>query len=106
MNYQVQPVSMDFDYDQHFKTVLPEAYERLLLDVMRGDSTLFTRNDELEAAWRFVNPVLQAWESSSSAPEFYPAGTWGPSAADRLIADAKAFWRTPSGLEGTPLLSR
>ena len=99
MNYQVQPVSMDFDYDQHFKTVLPEAYERLLLDVMRGDSTLFTRNDELEAAWRFVTPVLQAWESSSSSPELYPAGTWGPSAADRLIAEAKAFWRAPTGTD-------
>ena len=95
MNYQVQPVSMDFDYDQHFDQVLPEAYERLLLDVMRGDSTLFTRSDELEAAWRFVTPVLTAWESSSSSPDFYPAGTWGPPSADRLIGENKALWRTP-----------
>lgn len=95
MNYQVQPVSMDFDYDEHFDAQLPEAYERLLLDVMRGDSTLFTRSDELEAAWRFVTPILEAWESSSSAPEFYPAGTWGPAAADRLISDSKALWRAP-----------
>jgi glucose-6-phosphate 1-dehydrogenase len=95
MNYQVQPVSMDFDYNEHFDTVLPEAYERLLLDVMRGDSTLFTRSDELEAAWRFVTPVLQAWESSSAAPEFYPAGTWGPAAADRLLAESRALWRAP-----------
>jgi len=95
MNYQVQPVSMDFAYDEHFDTILPEAYERLLLDVMRGDSTLFTRSDELEAAWRFVTPVLNAWESSSAAPEFYPAGTWGPPAADRLLAESKALWRAP-----------
>ena len=95
MNYQVQPVSMDFAYDEHFDAQLPEAYERLLLDVMRGDSTLFTRSDELEAAWRFVTPILEAWEGSSSAPEFYPAGTWGPAAADRLISDSKALWRAP-----------
>jgi glucose-6-phosphate 1-dehydrogenase len=79
MNYHVQPVSMDFDYGQHFDTVLPEAYERLLLDVIRGDSTLFTGNDELEAAWRFVTPVLKAWESSSSSPELYAAGHLGTS---------------------------
>lgn len=95
MNYQVQPVSMDFSYDEHFDAQLPEAYERLLLDVMRGDSTLFTRSDELEAAWKFVTPVLEAWEASSSAPEFYPAGTWGPGSADRLISESKALWRSP-----------
>lgn len=95
MNYQVQPVSMDFEYDEHFDAQLPEAYERLLLDVMRGDSTLFTRSDELEAAWRFLTPVLEAWESSSSSPDFYPAGTWGPPSADRLIAESRALWRTP-----------
>jgi glucose-6-phosphate 1-dehydrogenase len=95
MNYQVQPVSMDFDYEDHFDTHLPEAYERLLVDVMRGDSTLFTRSDELEAAWRFVTPILETWEGSPAAPEFYPAGTWGPSTADRLISETKAVWRTP-----------
>lgn len=95
MNYQVHPVSMDFEYGEHFSQELPEAYERLLLDVIRGDSTLFTRSDELEAAWRFVTPVMEAWEASSSSPELYPAGTWGPSAADRLITDIKAQWRAP-----------
>ncbi len=95
MQYQIQPVSMDFGYESHFSVQLPEAYERLLLDVMRGDSTLFTRSDELEAAWRFVTPVLQAWESSSSPPECYPAGTWGPAGADRLIAESRARWRSP-----------
>ena len=95
MNYQVQPVSMDFEYGAHFTAQLPEAYERLLLDVMRGDSTLFTRSDELEAAWRFVTPVLESWESSSAAPDFYPAGTWGPRSADQLISETKACWRAP-----------
>ena len=95
MNYQVQPVSMDFEYEDHFTAQLPEAYERLLLDVIRGDSTLFTLSDELEAAWRFVTPVLEAWESSSSSPELYQAGTWGPASADRLISETKALWRAP-----------
>ena len=95
MNYQVHPVSMDFEYEDHFTARLPEAYERLLLDVIRGDSTLFTRSDELEAAWRFVTPVIEAWEASSSSPEMYPAGTWGPASADRLISDTKAQWRAP-----------
>ncbi|MBL8815619.1 MAG: glucose-6-phosphate dehydrogenase [Planctomyces sp.] len=95
MQYQVQPVSMDFEYEDHFQAHLPEAYERLLLDVIRGDSTLFTRSDELEAAWKFVTPVLDAWRNSSASPDLYPAGTWGPSAADRLMAECRAAWRSP-----------
>ncbi|MCP4787082.1 MAG: glucose-6-phosphate dehydrogenase [Fuerstiella sp.] len=95
MQYQVQPVAMDFDYEDHFTTHLPEAYERLLLDVMRGDSTLFTRSDELLAAWRFVAPVLRHWESGPAGLEFYPAGTWGPSSADRMLAESRRVWREP-----------
>lgn len=95
MQYHVQPVTMDFEYDEHFETEIPEAYERLLLDVIRGDSTLFTRSDELEAAWRIVTPVLESWESRSDPPELYPAGTWGPKAADALIASVPATWRRP-----------
>jgi len=95
MQYHVEPVVMDFDYEDHFPHTLPEAYERLLLDVARGDSTLFTRSDELDAAWQFVDPVLEAWEGSSAAPDFYPAGTWGPAAADRLLTDNGHHWRVP-----------
>ncbi|MEZ6129542.1 MAG: glucose-6-phosphate dehydrogenase [Planctomycetaceae bacterium] len=95
MQYQVQPVTMDFDYEDHFTSHLPEAYERLLLDVMRGDSTLFTRSDELLAAWKFVDPVLKFWESGSAGLEFYPAGTWGPAGADRLLTESGHHWRVP-----------
>ena len=95
MQYHVQPVRMDFEYEDHFQTEIPEAYERLLLDVMRGDSTLFTRNDELEAAWRFVTPVLNEWESSSKSPEFYAAGTWGPEGAAKLFEAVGGEWREP-----------
>lgn len=93
MQYQVQPVVMDFDYEDTFHAHLPEAYERLLLDVMRGDNTLFTRSDELLEAWKFVDPVLKEWESGPTGLEFYPAGTWGPAAADRLLNESGRRWR-------------
>jgi len=96
MQYHIEPVVMDFDYEDHFPAELPGAYERLLLDVMRGDSTLFTRSDELLAAWKFVSPILAAWERSSSSPDLYPAGTWGPAAADRLVSEDGHRWREPS----------
>lgn len=95
MQYHVEPVVMDFDYEDHFTNHLPEAYERLLLDVMRGDPTLFTRSDELEAAWKFVTPVLDAWQKSSAAPELYTAGTWGPALADRLLSESGRSWQIP-----------
>jgi glucose-6-phosphate 1-dehydrogenase len=95
MNYQIHPVTMDFAYETAFESVLPEAYERLLLDVLRGDSTLFTRSDELEAAWQFVTPVLEYWEKEKVVPETYPAGSWGPVAADKLLRKSGRRWREP-----------
>lgn len=92
MQYQVQPVDMKFDYQQTFDIEMPEAYERLLLDVIRGDSTLFTRSDELEAAWKFCDPILKAWESDSHSPELYAAGTWGPKAAQHLLSRTGRQW--------------
>jgi glucose-6-phosphate 1-dehydrogenase len=91
---QMQPVRMDFDYSSSFGAEPPEAYERLLHDVMMGDQTLFTRNDEVEAEWRVVTPILDHW-AQSSAPDLpnYEAGTWGPEAADGLIATTGAHWR-------------
>jgi glucose-6-phosphate 1-dehydrogenase len=97
MNYQIHPVTMDFEYDEAFHRRLPEAYERLLLDVLRGDSTLFTRTDELEAAWAFVTPVLESWERNAIQPEAYAAGTWGPKEADELLQRSGRSWRQPGG---------
>lgn len=96
MQYQIHPASMDFRYDASFEQQLPEAYERLLLDVLKGDSTLFTRSDELAAAWRFVTPVLQAWEQAGHTPAEYPAGSWGPAAADQLLSRYGHEWREPN----------
>jgi glucose-6-phosphate 1-dehydrogenase len=96
MQYQIQPVNMDFKYESSFAEALPEAYERLLLDVLRGDSTLFLRTDELEAAWHFVTPVLDDWNNQSVTPEPYRAGTWGPRAADSLLWTDGREWRTPT----------
>jgi len=95
MKYEIHPVTMDFAYDSAFSGGLPEAYERLLLEAMRGDSTLFTRNDELEVAWQFVAPVLDAWERSEHTPHPYWAGTWGPTAANELMSKNGHHWREP-----------
>lgn len=96
MQLDLHPVEFDFDYDHSFHAELPEAYERLLLDALRGDATLFMRSDELEAAWEFVTPILDDWKASSS-PQFpnYAAGTWGPPEADRLIDERFGGWRHP-----------
>ncbi|MDB4951799.1 MAG: glucose-6-phosphate 1-dehydrogenase [Gemmatimonadetes bacterium] len=90
----LQPVSMDFDYARAFGTESPEAYERLLLDSMLGDATLFARKDEVEAAWALVTPILDAW-AAAGEPEPYPAGTWGPEAADRLVEADGHEWHQP-----------
>ena len=84
---QVEPVRMDFRYGSSFNQPIPEAYERLLLDAIRGDASLYARNDEVEAAWSLITPVLHAWQNLS-CPLFpnYPAGTWGPVAAQKLMA--------------------
>ena len=92
MQYQVQPVDMEFDYQQTFDVAMPEAYERLLRDVIRGDATLYTRSDELEAAWRFCDPILEAWEKPEHHPELYAGGTWGPKAAQELLSRSGRTW--------------
>ena len=77
---------MDFRYGTAFAIPSPEAYERLLLDVMLGDPTLFTRTDEVDSAWQFITPILDAWAGPDAPrPVNYPAGTWGPAEADALI---------------------
>lgn len=91
----IRPVKMDFAYGASFGTVPPEAYERLLLDCALGDSTLFTRSDEVEAAWTFVSAYLQLLKEAP-VPSFpnYEAGSWGPPEADRLIEQTGHSWRS------------
>jgi len=91
---RLQPVSMDFDYSRAFGVESPDAYERLLLDAMLGDATLFARSDEVEAAWALLTPVLEEWERGGE-PEPYPAGSWGPPSADRLLEEDGRRWRAP-----------
>ncbi len=87
---------MQFRYREAFKTKAPEAYETLLLDVIRGDAALFMRADQVEYAWKLVSPILTAWESAPSDGSYlYPAGSWGPAAADRLIAGSGHCWLNP-----------
>jgi glucose-6-phosphate 1-dehydrogenase len=93
---EVAPVDMDFSYAEAFGETAAPAYETLLLDVMIGEATLFTRSDEVDAAWRIIDPLLSYWESHP--PEkmaTYPAGSWGPAEADALIAADGARWREP-----------
>jgi glucose-6-phosphate 1-dehydrogenase len=90
---RLQEVRMDFRYGTSFASPPPEAYERLLLDVMLGDPTLFTRTDEVDSAWQFITPILDAWDATGTEPATYPAGTWGPEEADRLLAEDGARWR-------------
>ena len=92
--YRPRIVSMDFRYGQAFGLASPEAYERLLLDAMRGDQTLFTRKDEVEAAWKLVDNILKITESPEGpAPFVYPAGTWGPGESEELLSADGRQWR-------------
>jgi glucose-6-phosphate 1-dehydrogenase len=91
---RIYPVRMEFNYSASYGETTPEAYERLLLDVMAGDATLFMRRDAVEAAWQFVMPILETWQQRPERflPE-YRAGTWGPLEADRLIESDNREWR-------------
>jgi glucose-6-phosphate 1-dehydrogenase len=88
----VRPVNMDFRYGTSFGMGAPEAYERLLLDAMLGDSTLFTRRDSVEAAWELLTPVLDEWAAGASPLQFYEAGSWGPDRAAELIERDGREW--------------
>jgi glucose-6-phosphate 1-dehydrogenase len=90
---RIRPVNMEYRYGTAFMSESPEAYERLILDAMRGDATLFTRNDEIEALWGIIDPILVAWDqdTSSEIPQ-YEAGSAGPAEADALI-DGGRVWR-------------
>jgi glucose-6-phosphate 1-dehydrogenase len=89
---RIRPVNMEFLYGTAFLSQSPEAYERLILDAMRGDATLFTRDDEVEAQWRVIDPILEAWQSDSRPLPRYEAGSAGPAEADSLMGDGDR-WR-------------
>ncbi len=84
---------MNFSYKSVFLVDMPEAYQRLLLDCMVGDQTLFTRQDDVEISWRLFTPILQAWEQDESAPYKYAAGSESFAEADRLIEADNRKWR-------------
>lgn len=90
---RLRPVELELDFRETFKMPRMEAYERLLLDVLRGHLTLFMRSDELEAAWEWVEPILDNWEQEGNEPLPYAAGTWGPAAASALIGRDGLQWR-------------
>jgi glucose-6-phosphate 1-dehydrogenase len=92
---QIRTVTMDFQYGTTFAVPPAEAYETLLLDAMRGDPTNFTRTDSVEESWRIVEPVLDLWRSAGGAPHLYAAGSWGPDAADEMLARDGRRWRKP-----------
>ena len=89
---RMRPVYLDLDLQSAFTERRAEAYERLLIDVVKGRLTHFMRRDELEAAWRWVDPVLEAWSTLGDAPKPYPAGSWGPPAASALVARENVLW--------------
>jgi glucose-6-phosphate 1-dehydrogenase len=94
--FRVQSVAMDFQYDRAFTdTGEADGYPRLLHDAMCGDATLFIRADEVEQAWRIVDPYLEAWSEPGGGLHFYPAGTWGPHIADLLLERSGDSWRIP-----------
>ena len=95
-----RPVRMHFGYDSEFGAYTPEAYERLLLEAMAGDATLFIRRDEVETAWRIVDNIKAAWgDQPLTNREFYAAGSWGPMAAEELLANDGYVWHDPQPAE-------
>jgi glucose-6-phosphate 1-dehydrogenase len=92
--FRVRSADMDFSYGESFPEEQPEAYERLILDALRGDPTLFIRADEVEQSWRVVDPIVQHWESDQRRIPFYEAGSWGPVEADQMLARDGRSWRS------------
>ena len=89
----VRPVDMNFTYGTSFGQRIHDAYERLIMDALIGDPSLFTRDDEVEAEWGLITPILEHW-AKTPAPELpnYAAGSWGPEAADKMVTDAGRKW--------------
>ncbi len=96
--FKVRSVNMDFSYDETFSEPSPEAYERLLLDALIGDPTQFIRSDEVRQAWRICDPILTGWTKAGVPVHKYKAGTWGPEAADALLARDGRSWHNPADI--------
>ncbi|HTI82241.1 MAG TPA: glucose-6-phosphate dehydrogenase [Acetobacteraceae bacterium] len=94
---RLSPTALDIRFEKTFGMRFPDAYERLLMDTVRGNATLFMRRDEVEAAWTWVEPILQAWSGRPDHPRPYPAGTWGPTAAIALIERDGRTWHEDLG---------
>ncbi len=91
----LRPVRMDFDYEKSFEMASPEAYERLLLDALRGQRSLFARDDEVEASWKIADSIRAVWDAAQPPPLLpYKCATWGPDAAAGIFADAETSWQT------------
>jgi glucose-6-phosphate 1-dehydrogenase len=95
---EIRDVNMDFAYGGTFTEASPEAYERLILDVLLGDPPLFPRHEEVELSWQILDPILEAWvrqDQKGNKPEAYPSGTWGPESAEKMLARDGRTWRRP-----------
>lgn len=96
---ETRSVDMEFHYRDSFKeSIIPEAYERLLMDALNGDASLFVRSDGVEVSWRLIDPILRGWESPEAPPlALYERGEWGPLEADELLARDGHKWRHGCG---------
>jgi glucose-6-phosphate 1-dehydrogenase len=95
-DFRVRTASMEFSYGEVFEEQTPEAYERLLLDALVGDPTLFIRSDEVMQSWRIVDPIIERWTGGGRRIGLYEAGSWGPDAADGLLGAPTRRWRDPA----------
>jgi len=94
--FDIKSVNMDFHYSDYSEMYIPDAYERLLLDAVLGDATLYPRSDSVEEAWKIIDPILKEWQRDKQIKLYgYPAGTWGPQDADGLFDDPNITWRYP-----------
>ena len=91
---EIRDVNMDFAYGGTFTESSPEAYERLILDVLLGEPPLFPRHEEVELSWKILDPIVDYW-AKHGKPAPYPAGTWGPASADKMLARDGRVWRRP-----------
>jgi glucose-6-phosphate 1-dehydrogenase len=99
---RLRQVPLDMSFAEAFKVRNPDAYERLIMDVIRGNQTLFMRRDEVDAAWAWIDPILEAWNNTKETPRGYTAGTWGPSASIALVERDGRTWAEDDGQNGSP----